>query len=473
MVARPPIPLTPFKRQRIYDGLLITADSWQQTQRYQRQRQGFHYQTLSQGGIVEGLGVSLRYPGSEEAELGRWLVIQPGAALDALGNPIIVPTPQYYDVKIETRRGTSQTIYVVASYVDPDYLNAGRTVGGRNRDSGVAPFSSAVEQAHLPPELEEQFRIVAKTELSPLDVELCRIQLSAGQNPLRLPRDVMASPVGWDVLDLHHRQSACLHMRESLRIAQITDGSDLQQAMSDRLTDLHAAIPALYPGLHDPSTPSEAPLNSLSLNELVTADLQPYSLLYCPYNLLLSSSDQALLNLKSYLSQGGVVLVTVEFETLELEGFLEIQADLNRALDSLDDEDGMYEQLLEELTAVEIDIVDRIQTVRDSIAETAEVLDVLCQGNGDLARDHPLRRYPFLFGQFPELQGQPIDVRNWGGLVLMVGNLAHHWGLDENLTISRDVLRTAQEFGINILHFAHHRRRLTQLLLSHNSSYSG
>jgi hypothetical protein len=47
---------------------------------------------------------------------------------------------------------------------------------------------------------------------------------------------------------------------------------------------------------------------------------------------------------------------------------------------------------------------------------------------------------------------------------LIMGELSAAWGLDEELSLPRSDIRTAQELGINILHFAWHRRQLTQLL---------
>jgi hypothetical protein len=45
-----------------------------------------------------------------------------------------------------------------------------------------------------------------------------------------------------------------------------------------------------------------------------------------------------------------------------------------------------------------------------------------------------------------------------------VGDLSSAWGLDPDLSLSRADIRTAQELGINILHFAWKRRSMMQLL---------
>lgn len=56
-----------------------------------------------------------------------------------------------------------------------------------------------------------------------------------------------------------------------------------------------------------------------------------------------------------------------------------------------------------------------------------------------------------------------LQILSGGGIILLIGNLAALWGLDETLNISRTELRTAQELGINFLHFAWKRRQMIDL----------
>ncbi|MEO0541886.1 MAG: hypothetical protein AAFZ80_13635, partial [Cyanobacteria bacterium P01_A01_bin.105] len=51
--------LIPLQRLQVNDGLLITADRWQIAHSYHQQRQKIHYESLQQGGIVSGLGVTV------------------------------------------------------------------------------------------------------------------------------------------------------------------------------------------------------------------------------------------------------------------------------------------------------------------------------------------------------------------------------------------------------------------------------
>lgn len=46
----------------------------------------------------------------------------------------------------------------------------------------------------------------------------------------------------------------------------------------------------------------------------------------------------------------------------------------------------------------------------------------------------------------------------------MEGELSAAWGLDDNLKLDRNDIRTAQKLGIDFLHFALQRRQMTQWL---------
>jgi hypothetical protein len=83
-----------------------------------------------------------------------------------------------------------------------------------------------------------------------------------------------------------------------------------------------------------------------------------------------------------------------------------------------------------------------------------------------------LRTQPFLFAALPTINEQPIQILTGGGIIVVIGNLSSAWGLDEEFSLPRETIRTAQEMGINILHFAWRRRQLTQLLHKDSRSVS-
>jgi hypothetical protein len=148
-------------------------------------------------------------------------------------------------------------------------------------------------------------------------------------------------------------------------------------------------------------------------------DLENYDLLYLIGQQSLTLSHRELEALKRYLNNGGVLLV-----------------------DSLDDNSEL----------------------NGAVASLAQKqLDTPLK---PIPKRHPLRRHPFLFSAFPNgLSGQPVKLLVGGGIILSVGNLAGAWGLDEELSLPREIIRSAQELGINILYYAWQRRLMTQLQL--------
>jgi len=120
--------------------------------------------------------------------------------------------------------------------------------------------------------------------------------------------------------------------------------------------------------------------------------------------------------------------------------------------------------LLSELDAIDRSIEQQFETLVNALQPFATQLNNPLQGIGQLGPDHPLRQTPFLFSQLPVLQDQPLQVRHWGSIVVLLGNLAVHCGLDPALSIPRDQLRSNHEFGVNLLHFAWERQQKLQQL---------
>jgi hypothetical protein len=58
---------------------------------------------------------------------------------------------------------------------------------------------------------------------------------------------------------------------------------------------------------------------------------------------------------------------------------------------------------------------------------------------------------------------EPIQLLVGGGIILIVGDLSAGWGIDELRSLPRETIRTAQEMGINLLHYAWRRRQMLQL----------
>ncbi|MEL6325830.1 MAG: hypothetical protein AAFQ61_02865 [Cyanobacteria bacterium J06626_23] len=429
-----------FERLQASDGLLITADHWQRTQTYHRQRQNFYYQSLHQAGIVSGLGVTLaKAPADIDARFrdGRWIQVQPGIAIDAQGNPIVVTEPYRFQVQSRCMAGDRKTVYIVLNYVDPDEL---RHPAGRDW-------------------VKEMFRIVEKTTLDVLDVELCRIHLTPGEQKLLMAADVFApSP---NSLDLTYRQTSRSAPEGIVSIAHLVDASASLSAARGGLTYLLQAVNALYPSLLGEPTILNVPLDALTGQRLLQRDLLYVSDDHLPH---LSPALQS--GLRNYLKAGGVLLVAVDGENSRQAELGKIRQELLTALAEAENDPSVATvrgSVRTEIAAIETEMNQFVEKSRLSIATLSHQLGIYLHGSGDVSFDHPLRTTPFLFSRWPNIGTQPLHLFCWGGIVLMVGDLAQVWGPDKDGTRSRETIRTAHELGINLLHYAWRRRQLVQL----------
>ena len=100
-------PLKPSIRVQPYTGLVIDVDTWATAHDYHRQHQQLHLLSLHGSGISYGLEVLPTDPPSDS------LIVEPGAAIDPVGNVIVVPERQR--VTPDTGKGT---VYVVLDYVE-------------------------------------------------------------------------------------------------------------------------------------------------------------------------------------------------------------------------------------------------------------------------------------------------------------------------------------------------------------------
>ncbi len=475
-------PLTPFQRLHVTDGLLITAEHWQRSHSYSRSRQNFHYQSLHQAGIVTGLGVTVLPASTPPSSLSasassqtgqtspsstigstkitgstnitgstkitgsdnRDLLIQPGIAIDYQGNPIIVPEAMTFRIRTQAPEGRTACTYLVLNYVDPDELS----LPGR-RD-------------YLP----ETFRIVEKTSLSDRDVELCRIEIRSGLVQLQAPSEPQFGEPGPHILDLRHRQVAQPKPQATIRVAHLLENQPSDSATHDRLTQLLRSIQPLSPNLQ-PSLQGDPNVDSLQRSTLSQTDLSAYDLLYCSFDSLLrlDPDPHQRRPLAQYLHNGGVLTIVIPRSPSDRDRLTVIQ-DLRNALLTLqrDEPNSPYSSRLQsDLSDLETQITNRIQRIFEQLAPLAHSLENPLDHPGDLDRQHPLRQQPFLFGALPSLDQHPIRAWNWGGIVLLFGDISQNWGLDDDLSQPRETLRTAQEFGINLLHFAWQRRQLRTL----------
>jgi hypothetical protein len=415
-----------FERLAISDGLTIDAARWQQAHDYHRQRQNFQYQALYEPGIVYGLGVAplLNQPDR------RLLQIQPGVAIDIEGNPIIIPAPEEFRITSEAAEGQPLLVHLVVNYVDPTYLRR-----------------TAVTQM-----VQETFRIVEKLHLEPRDVEICRILLLPDPQGIRSPINVFHPTT--NELDFRSRRFPRPYSPLAIQVGQVT--SDQAVDTKRNLLGLVRSLDGLYPSLKAQPT-----VQTFSASGLAWEPLSNCQLLHIPYRVLLSLSNPALQRLNDYLAEGRVLLVVVDFAEAELLELLDIGRELRAGLAEAERDRELIEQLGTQIQAEITEnlnaLAERQEHLEQSLAAIAPTLGISLADSGAIDSNHPLCWQPFTFSQFPTHLGHPILIKNWQGLVLMVGDLSQDWGATTALNLPRDVVRSAQEWGVNLLHFAAQR----------------
>lgn len=424
--------IQPLQRLKVSDGLLLTAEGWRLAHEYHRQRQNIHFQSLHQPGIVWGLGVCVITPPSEVAEEyrdGRWLEIQPGLAIDSNGNPIVVPQPLVFRVASQAVVSNSLTIYIAISYVDPDRLQ------------GLSERQF----------IQETFRIDEKTLLpAATEIELCRVLLDPGEVKLEVAPDVF-NPTP-NELDLRFRKFAQIRSVQQVRVAQVIQDSNQDITTFTNLSYLARSVTSLYPAMQATVERVKMPDNVARLD---------YDLLHFTRQHLLNLIESERQVLQQYLAGGAVVLVEVSAQEANILELNAVQQQLQTAIANLassDEASSIRQELEVELSAVNANLYERLEEIAlDITVETRHVASLHAPSN------HPLKTQPFLFAQLPVVNQQPIHILNFGNFVLVFGSLSQAWGINDVLSFSRETIRSAQELGVNILHYAWNLHLLTQL----------
>ncbi|MBD2576483.1 DUF4159 domain-containing protein [Oscillatoria sp. FACHB-1406] len=286
----------------------------------------------------------------------------------------------------------------------PAYL----LISYRDPEELNAPRESAV--------VREYFRIDQKTELTnPGELELCRVRWSQGANSVVAPSDVLDPEV--NQLDLRYRLRAQLHPQGIVRVGTVNaSGSEIY---NENWACLMRSVAVLYPNLVGDDAIARVELD-IDASYSFLEQLKQYDILYLPPSLDSNLAMQQIHCLRYYLNAGGVILVEIPSDCPPPDYLVLLY-------------DG------------------RTQSQAPS-------------WQTQLPRDHPIRNHPFLFAALPQLEQGAIEVWYRDGIILLKGELSAAWGLDERLSLPRSEIRTAQEFGINLLHFAWKRRELRQLL---------
>jgi hypothetical protein len=440
----PPQSLEPFQRLQVNDGLLITAARWQQAHSYHRARQNTHYQALNKGGIVWGLGVCLIAPPSDVADEyrdRRWLQIQPGLAIDGNGNPIVVPQAMDFRIASAPPEQGLQFVYLSLRYIDPDRLQV-------QGDREFIAETFRIEETTTPPHSTQ--------------IELCRILLQPGDVQLQPALDVLAP--GINQLDLRDRPTAQTRAPLEIKVALLDRGlaPNTINSLGSRFTALFSAFPSLYPPMQGTTL---APV-TLNLEQL--RSIAP-DLLYLTYFQCLDLTPPEQETLRQYLATGALVFVEISAQEAQIAEFSLVREQLGTAIATLSPKPEFAEirqELETETIAMDTLIRQQVFDLCRPMQDMAERVGMPQMGmlqEASIPFSHPIHNQPFTFSQFPLIEGCPIHLRTWGGFVLSIGSLSKAWGIDEQLPMSRETIRAAQELGINLLHFAWRRHQLTQL----------
>jgi hypothetical protein len=248
-----------------------------------------------------------------------------------------------------------------------------------------------------------------------------------------------------------------------MRVAQLTQ-NNLQEnsKIVSNLSYLIQSVAALYPALQVAEEVGQVTFQP----EPEGIKLSEYDLIYLTYQQLFSLKESEIETVIQYWQAGGVLLIEASSKEINIKELNLVHQQLQEAIADLEGEDELAEiktQLEAELKSVEADLAQTINKVALNLKKLAQQLGTFPDSTGHLSHTHPLRTQPFLFGQFPTINKQLTQLFNWGSIILVIGELSTAWGLDEGLLLPREIIRNAQEIGINMLYFAWRKHQLTQL----------
>ncbi len=171
--------VTGFQLRRVnpFHGLMIDADIWRDAHDYHRAALRLHNLALHGWGIVHGLDLTL-------GDSPNSIVVQPGLAIDPVGNFVLVTQPHRHVV--EARE--AMVVYLLLQYSEVP----------------AEPFQPAGVSGGQPTRVVEAYRIQQRTQLpTEPSLELGRIHFDPKGPPIALASDP-ASP-GVNELNVRHR----------------------------------------------------------------------------------------------------------------------------------------------------------------------------------------------------------------------------------------------------------------------------
>ncbi len=283
---------------------------------------------------------------------------------------------------------------------------------------------------------------------------------------LRNPQDVFYPQE--NELDLRFRQQARSRPQSIINTGIIENSSSRQEDNITNLSYLLKSLPGLYPSLQGENIIAKINLSQVKEQEQILEQ----DLIFLNHQPEDEFGQVEVELLQDYLQRGGLLLVEIATQGTDLGALLQIQQELQQAIADVAEDQalaGYMPDLEAELLAVKEDLAQRIGSRSGVFQDLAARLNTPLKLFDDLPRDHPLRTKPFLFAALPKIKRQGVQILTGGGIVAIVGNLSSAWGLDPELSLSRETIRTAQEMGINILLYAWYRKQMLQLQSAHST----
>ncbi|MEM8638263.1 MAG: hypothetical protein AAGG51_05600 [Cyanobacteria bacterium P01_G01_bin.54] len=432
----PPPPLQPFQRLQVTDGLLMNAERWRLAHHYHRQQHRFQYQALQEPGILYGLGVRVIDPPQVRSQYQdrRWLEIQPGLAIDAQGNFIVVIEPITFRLAAMNTQAVPLTVYLVIRHVDPETLR-------QQTDTALVQESFRLDEKTTPPQA--------------TDVELCRLTLPpyAPENPditLQAAADVFAP----GLCELNFLGRLTVRSRPQAQIRVGIEQGAMAPDGGHPFAPLLAAIEAIHPSLRGEALPQPI---------VPDADRPPdCDLLYVTLPDPDPIPETTLGAWGAYLETGGTLFLEIQGWSNDLNEQLTLYRELQQAIAEAADDPTLATARVElagEFRAIQNQLVVQLLTEYPALDELghqfeSELTPLLT------ANAHPLRCQPYRFDTLPLVEGIPTFWAVGLGWVVSLGQLSSAWTPQRPYPLSQETIWLTQALGINLLQFAGRRKQL-------------
>ena len=164
---------TGFKRINFFKGFLTTEKDWNDAERYHIDKRRLHNRMLHSPGIVYGYAGDLKVSARARGDLS--VEVQPGYAIDGMGNDLMIFDAAIRNINLEELR-LPQTIYVVLRYYEEltDFIAYKENLEYKGHRRVLE--SCRVELSQTEPDITRE-------------VELARIYLEKGVQRIRDARD--------------------------------------------------------------------------------------------------------------------------------------------------------------------------------------------------------------------------------------------------------------------------------------------